>query len=214
MIQRRSMLSTVHRTQIPLRASHWFISTSLNRGQSVILGSRRDCSIFHKKLDDSLRFREFSSNGEHRDPSRWPSRSTILMVAIGACGVGSYLNIRNYLNNEKVAALVRTGPAVGRPTLGGPFQLVDHNKKVCAQKITACTISLNERFQSLQTVTERDFKGKWLFIYFGFTYCPDICPNELIRMREVMNILGKSLRLLGMNLPKYECFGRQCCEHV
>jgi protein SCO1/2 len=29
-----------------------------------------------------------------------------------------------------------------------------------------------------------------MFIYFGFTYCPDICPNELMRMAEVIASLG------------------------
>jgi cytochrome oxidase Cu insertion factor (SCO1/SenC/PrrC family) len=29
-----------------------------------------------------------------------------------------------------------------------------------------------------------------MFIYFGFTYCPDICPNELMRMAEVITSLG------------------------
>jgi protein SCO1 len=49
---------------------------------------------------------------------------------------------------------------------------------------------------SQQPVTERDFKGKWLFIYFGFTYCPDICPNELVRMKEVINTLGEGVSIL------------------
>lgn len=35
-----------------------------------------------------------------------------------------------------------------------------------------------------------DFKGKWMLIYFGFTYCPDICPNELMRMTEIIERLG------------------------
>lgn len=42
----------------------------------------------------------------------------------------------------------------------------------------------------LQYVTNEDFKGQWLLMYFGFTYCPDICPNELMRMREILTILG------------------------
>jgi len=41
-----------------------------------------------------------------------------------------------------------------------------------------------------QYVTDKDFLGNWLLLYFGFTYCPDICPNELIRMRAVIETLG------------------------
>lgn len=39
-------------------------------------------------------------------------------------------------------------------------------------------------------VTERDYAGRWLLVYFGFTYCPDICPTELGRMADVIDSLG------------------------
>ena len=42
--------------------------------------------------------------------------------------------------------------------LGGPFSLVDHTGRA---------------------VTEADFAGRFLLVYFGFTYCPDVCPTEL-----------------------------------
>ena len=39
-------------------------------------------------------------------------------------------------------------------------------------------------------VTERDYAGRWLLIYFGFTYCPDVCPTELGRMADVLDAMG------------------------
>jgi protein SCO1/2 len=30
-----------------------------------------------------------------------------------------------------------------------------------------------------ETVTEQDFKGKWMLVYFGYTFCPDVCPTSL-----------------------------------
>ncbi len=39
-------------------------------------------------------------------------------------------------------------------------------------------------------VTERDYAGRWLLVYFGFTYCPDVCPTELGRMADVIDALG------------------------
>jgi len=53
--------------------------------------------------------------------------------------------------------------------LGGPFTLVD---------------------QTGRTVTERDFAGKPLLIYFGFTYCPDVCPTELGTIAAALDAMG------------------------
>jgi cytochrome oxidase Cu insertion factor (SCO1/SenC/PrrC family) len=46
----------------------------------------------------------------------------------------------------------------GGMVLGGPFQLTDHTGR---------------------QVTESDFTGRFMLVYFGFTYCPDVCPTEL-----------------------------------
>ena len=64
--------------------------------------------------------------------------------------------------------------SLGKAALGGPFSLMDHN---------------GER------KTNQDFLGQWLLLYFGFTFCPDICPDELNKMATVVNKLGNSLSL-------------------
>ena len=58
---------------------------------------------------------------------------------------------------------------IGRPNVGGPFTLTTHTG---------------------QTFTEKDLLGKWSLIYFGFTNCPDICPEELDKMGEAVDALG------------------------
>lgn len=56
----------------------------------------------------------------------------------------------------------------GRPSLGGPFVLVNTEGEV---------------------VSQADFLGKWQFFYFGFVHCPEICPIELNRMTKVVDMV-------------------------
>ena len=60
------------------------------------------------------------------------------------------------------------GRILGQPTIGGPFSLVDGDGG---------------------EVTDQSFPGKHLFVYFGFTYCPDICPTELVSMSDALDLL-------------------------
>jgi len=41
-------------------------------------------------------------------------------------------------------------------------------------------------------VTDQTYRGKWLLIYFGYTYCPDACPTALNEISTAMTKLGAS----------------------
>lgn len=51
--------------------------------------------------------------------------------------------------------------STGKPALGGPFTLVNMHGK---------------------PVTEKDYHGSFVLLYFGFCHCPDICPSELVKV--------------------------------
>ena len=44
--------------------------------------------------------------------------------------------------------------------------------------------------QDGRTVTAQDLAGKPMLLYFGYTYCPDVCPTELANISQAMDILG------------------------
>jgi protein SCO1/2 len=60
-------------------------------------------------------------------------------------------------------------PSVGKALVGGPFELVDHTGK---------------------TVTDKDFRGRFMLVYFGFTLCPDVCPSGLQVMAAALDQVG------------------------
>lgn len=57
----------------------------------------------------------------------------------------------------------------GKALVGGAFSLTDHTGK---------------------RVTEKDYRGKYLLVYFGYTHCPEICPLSLQSITTAMERLG------------------------
>ncbi len=45
--------------------------------------------------------------------------------------------------------------------------------------------------QNGKSVSFYDFKGKYLLVFFGYTYCPDVCPTSMLRIKEALDHLGK-----------------------
>lgn len=80
-----------------------------------------------------------------------------------------------------VALMVYVGPTLfkvvpnrnpatqGEAAIGGDFTLIDPEGKA---------------------VSARDFRGKYMLVYFGFTHCPDICPTTLLMMENALEQLG------------------------
>ncbi len=42
-----------------------------------------------------------------------------------------------------------------------------------------------------KTVTAADFKGKVILLYFGYTFCPDVCPTTLLDIATMLKTMGK-----------------------
>ena len=97
-----------------------------------------------------------------------PRRSILLFA--GACiAIAASLATVTVIvvTSRDRAQAVAQGTATGQPSVGGPFQLVN---------------------QEGQAVDETLLNGKWSLVFFGFTYCPDICPNEMMRMTQILKV--------------------------
>ncbi|KAL9230693.1 hypothetical protein vseg_006010 [Gypsophila vaccaria] len=99
-------------------------------------------------------------------PVSWMS---FLLLLVTGAGLVFYYDREKKRHIEEIntaSNTVRQGPSVGQAAIGGPFKLVNHEGK---------------------NVTEKDFLGKWTVMYFGFTHCPDICPDELQKLATAVD---------------------------
>jgi len=68
-----------------------------------------------------------------------------------------------------LALLPRLGVFGSGPQLGGAFTLTDHHGK---------------------TVTQKSYADKLRVMFFGYTYCPDICPGDLATLGQAYDLLA------------------------
>jgi cytochrome oxidase Cu insertion factor (SCO1/SenC/PrrC family) len=60
----------------------------------------------------------------------------------------------------------------GKALIGGPFELTDDDGR---------------------RVTDESYRGSWMLVYFGYTYCPDICPTGLQTVAQTLDILPEEV---------------------
>ena len=95
------------------------------------------------------------------------------MVGSRACGlviIASMLCCGSAAAAEQPsAAQMMDDLMYGRGRVGGPFTLTDQTGK--------------QR-------SDTDFRGKLMIVYFGYTYCPDVCPTDLMAITQALEALG------------------------
>ncbi len=83
-----------------------------------------------------------------------------------ACAVGLLILAGLALRTGYFAPPSNAGP-------GGNFELVDQTGKLTRQEV---------------------LRGKWTVVFFGFTYCPDVCPTTLAALGQAQALLGPRAR--------------------
>lgn len=74
--------------------------------------------------------------------------------------------------SEQVPRLGRT-VVTGQAQIGGPYHLID---------------------QTGAPKSDADFHGRWQLIYFGYSFCPDVCPTTLAVIAQALDKLGGDAR--------------------
>jgi protein SCO1 len=95
-------------------------------------------------------------------PLTWP-----IVCAVAVVGGGAVFAYRKRVRD---AEQEQRNKSAGRAAIGGPMSLVRDDG---------------------MPVTDADYRGRFLLLYFGFTFCPDVCPAELRKMATVVDLLEK-----------------------
>jgi protein SCO1/2 len=91
------------------------------------------------------------------------------MLALALLSLFAASNQPMAQKSERSAAELMDVVMWSRESIGGAFALIDQNGK---------------------RRTDADFHGKFMLVYFGFTYCPDVCPTDLQQMGLAVDRLG------------------------
>lgn len=114
--------------------------------------------------------KEARKAAEDKSSQRGPNLALLAAVATGFIGI--YFYNKNRMKQHEIAVLRRSISQLDDEVLiGGDWELTNQFGK---------------------KMTNKDFEGQWCIIYFGFTHCPDICPDEIEKIVDVMDILGRN----------------------
>ncbi|XP_057710758.1 protein SCO2 homolog, mitochondrial [Corythoichthys intestinalis] len=134
------------------------------RGRARAEGPRR---LLVRPSSAPTPFRPWSGPGGERGSGRLKLRTRVAVTALLGGGLLAAWARMDWKKRQKELRLRQE--QLQRVALGqGNFSLLDHRGR---------------------RRTKRDFLGSWVLLYFGFTRCPDICPDELDKMSEVVAAL-------------------------
>jgi protein SCO1/2 len=99
------------------------------------------------------------------------TKIVLIVWAIALIGAGVWIAQDSLLTSDPAIKAEQRGffTTDAASVIGGPFQLTDQNGR---------------------KRDSEEFRGKLMLIYFGFTYCPDVCPTALTVVTTALDQLG------------------------
>ncbi|KAI4104742.1 MAG: hypothetical protein L6R37_003096 [Teloschistes peruensis] len=145
-------------------------SSRQTRHQRCSQSSSLNPRIAHRTLTTSpLSQQQYKSVQELKSRNRTGPvslRSAVLFLTAGAGLIFYFRYEKERLERKKIA---EQSKGVGKPKVGGKFELTD---------------------QEGRGWTEGNLKGGFTLVYFGFSHCPDICPDELDKMARMIDLVN------------------------
>jgi protein SCO1/2 len=108
-----------------------------------------------------------------KGPAKSSSGGKLLALLLGVGVLAFVIALVGFEYFQSRDSQTADGAAVqssGAPAVGGPFELTNHFG---------------------EAVTEKDFAGQYMLVFFGYTYCPDVCPTALSDMSVALDLLGE-----------------------
>jgi cytochrome oxidase Cu insertion factor (SCO1/SenC/PrrC family) len=103
-----------------------------------------------------------------------------LVLAIIIMGVGFGLKVFNKKTAEAqfgTTSSVLKSYSTGTPDIGGEYSLINQDR---------------------EAVSNNTYLGRYTLIVFGYTFCPDVCPNTLATFSSALDLLGEDAEKLNL----------------
>jgi protein SCO1/2 len=91
------------------------------------------------------------------------------LIVVASLFAGGLFASGSAAEEQPSAAQMMDDLMYGRGSVGGPFTLTDPDGK---------------------PRSDSEFRGKLMIVYFGYTYCPDVCPADLMAITQALDALG------------------------
>jgi len=105
-----------------------------------------------------------------------PVSPVIIIIALIAVVLGGWISAHFFNNPDANRAqknlTIKSGTFLNTTRSLSDFKLTDHSEAA---------------------FTPQSLKGKWSFLFFGYTHCPDVCPNTLTVLKVIASQLEKTM---------------------